>query len=134
MSQENVEVVRATFEAVQDRGLNSVFAFLAPGIEWKARPDLPDAGIYKGHDGVHKLLSRFTDVMENMWFRPEDFIPVSEAEVVVPLRWGGRGKGSRLDFEERRETWVFSVRDGKIVRVKEFATREQALEAAGLSE
>jgi ketosteroid isomerase-like protein len=134
MSQENVEIVRAAFEALQNQGADSVFAFLAPGVEWEARPDLPDSGTYTGHDGVRKLLSRFTDVMEDIWFRPQEFIPVSEAEVVVPLRWGGRGKGSGLDFEERRETWVFAVRDGKIARVKEFATREQALEAAGLRE
>jgi hypothetical protein len=72
--------------------------------------------------------------MENMWFRPEEFIQVNEEEFVVPVRWGGRGKGSGLDFEESRETWMFFVRDRKIVRVKEFATREQALEAAGLRE
>jgi len=72
--------------------------------------------------------------MENMWFRPEEFIQVNEEEFVVPVRWGGRGKGSGLDFEESRETWMFVVRDSKIVRVKEFATREQALEAAGLRE
>jgi hypothetical protein len=29
---------------------------------------------------------------------------------------------------------VFTVRDGKIVRGREYATREQALEAAGLSD
>ena len=132
MSQENVELVRATFEAVENRGADSVFAFLAPGIEWEARSDLPDAGTYTGHDGVRKLLSRFTDVVEDIWFRPEEFIQGSDDEVVVPLRWGGRGKGSGLDFEESRETWVFAVRDGKIARVKEFATREQALAAAGL--
>jgi ketosteroid isomerase-like protein len=133
MSQENAEIIRDAFDAIQSPGAEPVFAFLAPDIEWEVRPDLPDAGIYEGHDGVRKLFSRFTDVMEDIWFRPEEFIQVSEDEFVVPLRWGGRGKGSGLDFEER-ETWIFTVRDSKIVRVKEFATREQALEAAGRRE
>ena len=134
MSQEKIQIIRGAFEAFQGRGAEPAFAFLAPDVEWKVRPDLPDAGIYEGHDGVRKLLSRFTDVMEDMWFRPEEFIQVNEEEFVVPVRWGGRGKGSGLDFEESRETWMFVVRDSKIVRVKEFATREQALEAAGLRE
>jgi ketosteroid isomerase-like protein len=133
MSQENAEIIRDAFDAIQSPGAEPVFAFLAPDIEWEVRPDLPDAGIYEGHDGVRKLFSRFTDVMEDIWFRPEEFIQVSEDEFVVPLRWGGRGKGSGLDFEER-EAWIFTVRDSKIVRVKEFATREQALEAAGRRE
>jgi hypothetical protein len=72
--------------------------------------------------------------MEDIWFQPEEFIQVSEDEVVVPLRWGGRGKGSGLDFEGGRETWIFVVRHSKIVRIREFAIREQALEAAGLRE
>jgi ketosteroid isomerase-like protein len=134
MSQENIEIIRSAFEAFQGRGAEPALAFLAPDVEWEVRPDLPDAGIYEGHAGVRKLFSRFTDVMEDMWFRPEDFIQVNEEEFVVPVRWGGRGKGSGLDFEESRETWMFVVRDSKIVRVKEFATREQALEAAGLRE
>ena len=134
MSQENVEIVRDAFEAIQVPGAEPVFAFLAPDIKWEVRPDLPDAGIYQGHAGVRKLFSRFTDVMEDIWFRPEEFIQVGEDGVVVPLRWGGRGKGSGLDFEEGRETWIFVVRDSRIVRIREFATREEALEAAGLRE
>jgi ketosteroid isomerase-like protein len=58
-------------------------------------------------------------------------VPVGDDQVVVPLTWGGRGKGSGLNFEERRETWVLTVRGGKIVRIREFATREQALTALG---
>jgi ketosteroid isomerase-like protein len=47
---------------------------------------------------------------------------------------GGRGKGSGVPFEERSETWVFTVSGGKITRVKEFVTREQALNAVALRE
>lgn len=59
---------------------------------------------------------------------------VGKDQIVVPLRWGGKGKGSGLNFEESQETWIFTVRNAKIVRVTEFATRKQALKAAGLSE
>jgi ketosteroid isomerase-like protein len=129
MSRHSVEVVRAAFGVWQERGITS--DFLAPDIEWDVRPDLPDAGRYEGHAGVRRLSSRFDEVMDDRWYRPEDFMPVGDDQVVVPLRWGGRGKGSGLDFEERRETWVFTVRAEKIVRIREFATREQALAAVG---
>jgi ketosteroid isomerase-like protein len=129
MSRQSVEVVRAAFALWQERGITS--DFLAPDIEWEVRPDLPDAGRYEGHAGVRRLSSRFDEVMDDRWYRPEDFMPVGDDQVVVPLTWGGRGKGSGLDFEERRETWVLTVRAGKIVRIREFATREQAITAAG---
>ena len=133
MSEESVDVVRAAFEAWKGGG-RSLLEFLSEGIDWEVRPDLPDAGRYRGHDGFHRLSARFDDVMEDMWFRPLELIPVGDDQVVVPLTWGGRGRGSGLSFEERAETWVFTVSGGKISRVKEFATREQALTAVSQGE
>jgi ketosteroid isomerase-like protein len=130
MPHDKLETVRAAFEAW---GSPSWFDFFAADIEWEVRPDLPDASVYRGHDGVRRLVARFTDVMSDMWFEPEELIEAGEDQVVVPLRWGGKGMGSGMEFEERRETWVFTVRDGRIARIKEFATRDEALEAAGLS-
>jgi ketosteroid isomerase-like protein len=114
MSTESVEVVRAAFEAWRREG-NGLLDFLSDEIEWEVRPELPDAGRYKGHDGFRRLSARFDEVMDDMWFRPSAFIAAGESQVVVPLRWGGRGKGS-----------------GLITSVKEFATREVARQARGL--
>ena len=127
---EDVELVRAGFAAFAEGGNESVFEFLAEDVEWRVRADLPDADIYRGHDGVRQLFARFADVMERIWFEAEEFIDTGE-HVVVPLRWGGRGKGSAVEFEER-EAWIFTVRDMKIVEIREYATRELAVEAAGL--
>lgn len=107
-------------------------AYLSDEVEWEVRTDLPDAGRYTGHDGFLRLGARFNEVIEDMWFRPSEFIAAGENHVVVPLRWGGRGKRSGVPFEERDETWVFTVSGDKITRVKEFATREQALSAGAL--
>ena len=131
MSKEAVETVREGFERWRSA---SLFDLLDPAIEWEVRPDLPDASTYRGHDGVRRLFARFMDVMSDMWFSPEELIEAGEDQVVVPLRWGGKGKGSGMEFEERRETWVFRVRNGKITHIKEFATRGEAFEAVGLPE
>jgi ketosteroid isomerase-like protein len=139
MSQENVEVVRAYFEGREKKGREAIFDFLAPDVVWEVRTDLPDAGTYRGLDGVRALVARFREVMEDMWFQPQGFIPVGE-RVVVPLHWGGRGKGSGVVFEEQREAWAFTVRDGAITRVTEYPSTAaalealEALEALGLSE
>ena len=133
MSEETVDVVRAAFDAWRGGG-DWFVEFLSEEIDWEVRPDLPDAGRYRGHDGFRRLSARFDDVMEDMWFRPQELIAVGENQVVVPLKWGGRGKGSGLSFEEHAETWVFTVSAGKITRVKEFATREQAVRAVSAGE
>jgi ketosteroid isomerase-like protein len=130
VSSESIEVVCAAFEAWREG--ESFLDYLSDDVEWEVRPDLPDAGCYTGHDGFRRMSARFNEVTEDMWFRPSEFIAADENQVVVPLRWGGRGKGSGVPFEERSETWVFTVSGGKITRVKEFVTREQALAAAAL--
>jgi ketosteroid isomerase-like protein len=53
--------------------------------------------------------------------------------VVAVLRYGGRAKLSGIETDETFGV-VFTIRDGKIARGREYATRDQALEAAGLSE
>ena len=97
----------------------SALDFLAPEIEWKVRTDLPDAQLYRGHDGIRELMSHFDEVMEDMWFEHQELIPVGDDQVLA------------VDFDEAREAWVFTVRAGKIARVEEFATRERALAAIG---
>jgi ketosteroid isomerase-like protein len=133
MSQENVEVVRTIFQAFQERGPSAILDLLATDIEWTVRPDLPDAKTYRGRDGVRQLLSNFEDVMDAQWYSPVEFIDTGQA-VVVPLRWGARGKRSEVPFEERQETWMFSLQGGKISRVAEYATRQAAFDAAGVSQ
>jgi ketosteroid isomerase-like protein len=76
-------------------------------------------------------MSHFDEVMEDMWFQHQELIAVDADRVLAPLRWGGRGKGSGVDFDEGREAWLFTVRAGRITRVEEFATKEQALAAIG---
>ena len=52
---------------------------------------------------------------------------------VAVLRFGERAKLSGVETDQTMGT-VFMIRDGKIARGREYATRGQALEAAGLSE
>jgi ketosteroid isomerase-like protein len=91
----------------------------------------PPRHTYRGHDGIRELFATFDDALDDQWYTPQEFIPAG-ALVVVPLRWGGRGKTSGAIVEERDETWVLTVEDGVITHVREYATREAALEAAGL--
>jgi len=46
------------------------------------------------------------------------------------LWWTRQG----IQIAESEEFWVFTLREGKIIHVKEYADRNSALEAAGLRE
>jgi ketosteroid isomerase-like protein len=131
MSQENVEVVRGYFarqgeEDIRRRGLH-------PDVEWHIRSDFPDAGVFRGQDGFRRLAARFDEVFAGQDYQPLEFIEAG-ARVVVPLRWTAEGRLSGAGFSEGFETWVFTVDGGLITTVVEFATKQEALEAVGLSE
>ena len=135
MSQENVERLGRLFELFSEAELNweAISELVDPDIVWEVRSDFPDAAVYTGYEGLRRLNDAFDDVVEETWYLPLEYIETG-SHVVVPLRWGGRGKGSRTPFAEREETWVLTLRDGRIGRVREYATKQEALEAVGLSE
>ena len=135
MSQENVELLRRMFDLFSGRDMDwdAFFEIIGPDIVWEVRSDFPDAGIYRGYEGIRRLSETFDDAVEETWYEPLEYIHTG-SQVVVPLRWGGLGIGSGAAFAEREEAWVFTLRDGRIRRVSEYATRQEALEAVGLRE
>jgi hypothetical protein len=68
------------------------------------------------------------EVWSELRWEPLEFTDLGHA-VVVDTRLVGRGRGSDVPIEAE-ETDVFWFREGQIVRVQGFATREKALEAA----
>jgi ketosteroid isomerase-like protein len=135
MPRETEELLRRIFGLFSERDLDwdALFELVGPDIVWEVRSDFPDAGIYRGYEGVRRLSAAFDEAVEQTWYLPLEYIHIG-SHVVVPLRWGGLGIGSGAAFAEREETWVFTLRDGKIRHVREYATKNEALEAVGVLE
>jgi ketosteroid isomerase-like protein len=135
MSQENAQRLSRLFELMSEPEMDweALHELINPDIVWEVRRDFPDAGVYTGNEGLRRFSEAFDDVVEETWYRPLEYIEEG-SHVVVPLRWGGRGKGSQTPFAEREETWVLTLRNGRISRVTEYATKHEALDAVGLRE
>jgi ketosteroid isomerase-like protein len=131
MSQENVEIVRAAFDRFSSRGLEGVLEIYASDIEWWDRADDPEAGVHRGHYGVRDAFAALDDFTE-FRIKPEELIDAGEY-VVAPVRITGRGRSSGVPFDER-EVHVFRLRDGKVVELREYGSRSEALEAVGLDD
>ena len=130
MSQENVEVVRRALDYLGETGDVNAACYDAD-IQFTTRSDGPTQTVYSGIDGLRQSLQSFRAVWTTLEFEAREFIEVGEA-VVVPLlfRLSSR-RGVQLDVEEG---WAYWVRNGKIWRVEQHASKHEALEAAGLSE
>ena len=126
MSQENVELVRRAIEYFGETERVAVECY-DPEIEFTTRSDGPLPRV----DGLRRSVEDFREAWASTTFKADEFIPKNDA-VVVPLLFHLRAQsGVELDIEE---AWVYWVRNGKIWRMEQHASKEEALEAAGPSE
>ena len=133
MSQENVEVVRALFEAWGRGGLDALAEFWDARIDWRAAEGaLDDAGPIHGVDAMRAYVQDWLDDFDVLRVEAEELIDAGE-QVVAVQRISGRAKASGIETEIRYAV-VYTIRHGKIVRGREYWERAQALEAVGLSE
>ena len=126
----NVKLLRRHLNrAVEDP--DAFFEMLDPAVEWDlSDTSSPMAGIYHGRDAVRDFYRRWAGAFSDWHFEIERFIDAGD-DVVAFVREYGRGRGSGAEVEMRRAN-VWTFRDGKVIRMRSFSTREAALEAAGL--
>jgi hypothetical protein len=129
---EAYELVRETlrrFEAGDRKDWRSSFA---EDVVWDMTGD--DAGIYgkwHGHRGVEDFFTQWLGTWEDYSVENTELIDAGDSVVVV-FRQHGRGKGSGVEVD-RDFYGVYDVRDGRIVRYRQFRSRDEAIAAAGLS-
>ena len=133
MSQENVEVVRRGWEAFM-RGDDGFWEQFDAEVEWTTAEDEPDPQTYRGVEGVRRLVSKLLD---ELWERDFEVLSIEFIDagrfVVVPVRVRVKARQSGVELEAE-EVYVQELRGGKVVRVREYRTKHEALEAAGISE
>lgn len=130
MSQQNLELVRRFLAAFARGDFETASSSYSPDAEWVAAEDEPDRSTYRGVTGLREFvasaaepwLDRFENVMQF-----EDFVDCGDW-VVAPWTAQVRGRGSGMPVD-LSETYALRVRGTQIVRVEEYRTREQALEA-----
>jgi ketosteroid isomerase-like protein len=128
MSQENVEIVRRMLGAYVAGDLEKGLADADREIVWNPVEETPR----QGHDAVRENLRRWETEWEDLRTVPEEFLDAGE-RVVVTVHLAGRGRGSGIDVDARHYQ-VWTIHDGKAVRMDEFTDRSDALEAVGLRE
>ena len=132
MSDENVEIIRRGFETMQREGWQTLFSLIDPEFELTTPPDLamePDT--YRGEAGLRRYFESFEDAMEEIQIVPEGEFLGAGDKVFVPFRLSARGRETGIEATQHAFQ-VWTMRAGKGLRVEIFASRERALEAAGL--
>jgi len=132
MSQETVEIARRLAEAFERGGLDEFREYYHPDIEWHEDPSFPEAGVYRGLEAVEAYNRQFLAEFAEIHYEQQELIDANDS-VVAKMRIHGRGKASGATFE-LSAWWVFTLREGRLIRVHAYLDRTQALESAGLRE
>jgi ketosteroid isomerase-like protein len=133
VSQQNVEIARASFEAIGRWDIDALLDLYDPEITFLPLTGTRvESGGYIGHDGVRAYFTEVAEIWSQLHPRADDVRTTGDHVVVL----GGcavRGKGSGVESDDPM-AWVLTVRDGKITSHRGYRTREEALAAVGLAE
>ena len=131
MSQENVEIVKAWYDAFNREDWDAMIKDEAPGFELDlSRAVGPWRGVF-GLDQIRRLTEEFRETWESDWLEPHEFIEAGDL-VVVPGTLHVKGRGG-IEVAARG-AFVWTIRNGAIERMVMYQSRQDALEDLGLSE
>ena len=131
MSQENVKIVRLTFDAIRRSDIDALLELYDADIEFLPLTGTRvESGGYTGHAGVREYFAEIAEVWDEIRPHAEDIRTVGDHVVVL----GGcavRGRASGAESDEAM-AWVITVRNGTVTCHRGCRTRDEALEAVGL--
>ena len=135
MSQENVELAARFYEPARSKAelltaMPRTMKFCHPEVEWTSRED----GVtYRGREGVREALERWLDSFDEYRYEVQRIIDCGGDDVLVVRLEVARGAMSGAEVRAVNYE-LLTIRDGMIVRFREFFDEADALEAAGLEE
>jgi ketosteroid isomerase-like protein len=133
MSQENVELVRKLFEVYNQRSFEENAHLIDPEMDWDmSRAELPDGTSYTGPEEFRHFIEAWEEGFASESMEAQEIIDAGN-RVIVVVHHRGRGRASGIEVDQHF-AMVWTLRDGRAVRMALYPTRGQALEAAGLSE
>ena len=135
MSQENVEFAARWYEVTTSKtellaAMSRTMSFCHPDVEWSA-PE--DGTTYRGREGVRQRLEEWLQSFADYRYDVQRIIDCGGDEVLVEATEVGRGVKSGAEVRSTNYE-LLTIRDGMIVRIREFYDEGEAFKAAGLSE
>jgi ketosteroid isomerase-like protein len=127
VSQENIDLVRRFLDAAVRRDLPAVLDCFDPEVEFIPVRAATE-GVFHGHAGIERFLA---DNRASFDLFEPDYELREAGERVLALgtvRLRGRGSGVEMNVPS---AGVIDIRDGRIVRWRDFGSVPRALQEAG---
>src|SRR4051812_8743624 len=136
MSQEHIDLIRRGYEAFNRGDWDAVLESVAEDVVWGAYlASMGGERVIFGHKTLRRTWQAQRDDLGGEDFKVEarDIRDLGAGSLVVKLRVTGRGSASGVPVEVEY-VQLCTIRGGLVVRLDNYASEAEALEAAGLSE
>ena len=133
MPQQNVELVRQSYEAWNRGDLEWLLEHVTPGYEFWTEQLFPDTeAIYRGREGLRQFWNTLQGPWQTLSIEVERIEPIGDDRVLALFRfhaWGRDGVEAKKEYAN-----LFTFENGLASKNVAYGDWQQALEAAGLSE
>jgi ketosteroid isomerase-like protein len=132
MAQENVanvEALRPVYEEWSRGNWQPRFDVYDPEMEWGWSEEFPEFdGVSRDPEVSSRRLRDWLSPWQDWRCEAEEFVAAGDC-VVVLTRYSGRGKESGVDVESQG-AHLWTMREGRAIRLEVFSSRAKALEMA----
>ena len=130
-----METLRDGFEAFARGDVDDVLERLDPDVDWSPAIG-PILGVetVRGREDLRRFLTRdLFDGFDQFGAEPLSIEDLGGEYVLVMVRYTGRGQSTGIEMDMTSAS-LYRMRDGKVVTMRDYPTRAEALQVAGLSE
>ena len=111
--------------------MEELLLYANPEIELNVTMGAAERNVYRGHEGVRTWFADSFEAFEDIRTEVSELRDLGDRIVLLGRTTAQeRESGARQDFPAG---WIFTLRGGKVATAESFASRAEALEAAGLS-
>jgi ketosteroid isomerase-like protein len=127
MASENVRLIREGYAALNRGDVEWLRSHADPNLEFRSRFSALSRSVYTGEEAVEQWYADVRDSWESIEQTPQRIVEVDDERTVVEVRIRARGRGSGAEIDQRIGV-IFTVRDGKAVRLDAYESFDEALE------
>jgi ketosteroid isomerase-like protein len=132
MSEENVQILLDAYARYYAGDRIPDLWFWHPDAEYHVAREDPDSAVHRGFDAIRQQVASWHEAYPDLRVEILEALEASEDRVLLWVRFVGHGATSGIPLEMQL-AHLYTMRDGKAVKVVEYMDRSEALEAAGLS-
>jgi ketosteroid isomerase-like protein len=127
MAEDNQEIVRSFYEAINEGGPDEAVRLLAEDITWSRPPDVPISGTLEGVEAIRKMWRAMTGSLDRFEIEPTSYEHSGDRVLAqVTMRGTAPEEGRSFEFSGNQ---VFTIRGGQIAKVQEFRGLDEGREA-----